>query len=89
MNFVEAVKVALGALTAHKLRSALTVLGIVIGIAAVISLVSLGRGVQASIVTQIATMGSDTLDIRPGTSYEAMFNPPVLSQLGDAYTGGC
>ena len=50
----------------HKLRSFLTMLGIVIGVAAVISLMSIGRGAQAQILSRIATLGSDRVTIRPG-----------------------
>ena len=82
MSYIEAFRVAIRGLTTHKLRSLLTILGIVIGIAAVISLVSLGRGVQASIVSEIAGMGSDTLDVRPGTPYEAMFAPDASISTG-------
>jgi len=52
----------------HKLRSFLTILGIVIGIAAVIALMSIGRGVEASIVSNIKSMGSDLIMISPGAS---------------------
>jgi putative ABC transport system permease protein len=50
----------------HKLRSFLTILGIVIGVAAVISLMSIGRGVQADIMARIGSLGSDLITIRPG-----------------------
>jgi len=51
----------------HKLRSLLTILGIVIGIAAVITLMSIGKGVEAQIISNIESMGSDLVTIRPGT----------------------
>jgi putative ABC transport system permease protein len=50
----------------HKLRSALTMLGIVIGVAAVISLMSIGKGVEALIISNIQSMGSDLITISPG-----------------------
>ncbi|MFC1992580.1 ABC transporter permease [Chloroflexota bacterium] len=50
----------------HKLRSFLTILGIVIGVAAVISLMSIGRGAQTEILSRIASMGSDLIIITPG-----------------------
>jgi len=53
-------------LTTHKLRSFLTMLGIIIGVAAVISLMSIGRGTQASIVSRIQGLGSNLLFISPG-----------------------
>jgi len=53
-------------LVTHKLRSFLTILGIVIGVAAVISLMSIGRGAEARIISNIESMGSDLITIRPG-----------------------
>ncbi|MFC2005166.1 ABC transporter permease [Chloroflexota bacterium] len=52
----------------HKLRSFLTILGIVIGVAAVISLMSIGRGVQQDILSRIGTLGSNLITISPGAS---------------------
>ncbi|MFC1957818.1 ABC transporter permease [Chloroflexota bacterium] len=52
----------------HKLRSFLTMLGIVIGVAAVISLMSIGRGASADILSRIEGMGSDLITISPGSS---------------------
>jgi len=54
----------------HKLRSSLTILGIVIGVAAVISLMSIGRGAQAEILSHIESMGSDLVTISPGASID-------------------
>ena len=52
----------------HKLRSFLTMLGIVIGVAAVIALMSIGRGSEADILSRIETLGSDLIFIRPGAT---------------------
>jgi len=52
----------------HKLRSFLTILGIVIGVAAVITLMSIGRGAEAEIISRIETLGSDLIFIRPGAT---------------------
>jgi len=52
----------------HKLRSFLTMLGIVIGVAAVISLMSIGRGAEADIISRIESLGSDLIFIRPGAT---------------------
>ncbi|MBI2288416.1 MAG: ABC transporter permease, partial [Chloroflexi bacterium] len=52
----------------HKLRSFLTILGIVIGVAAVISLMSIGKGAQADILARIQGMGSNLITISPGAS---------------------
>jgi len=54
----------------HKLRSSLTILGIVIGVAAVIALMSIGRGVQTQILSQIESMGSDVITVSPGSVTE-------------------
>ena len=51
----------------HKLRSFLTILGIVIGVGAVIILMSVGRGAEADIISRIETLGSDLITIRPGS----------------------
>ena len=53
-------------LSTHKLRSFLTILGVVIGVAAVIILMSIGRGTTAQILSNIESMGSDLVNIRPG-----------------------
>jgi len=57
---------ALGALRAHRLRSCLTMLGIVIGIASVASVVALGIGGREKVLEDIRAMGANTLDIYPG-----------------------
>jgi len=54
----------------HKLRSSLTILGLVIGVAAVIALMSIGRGVQTQILSQIESMGSDVITVSPGSVTE-------------------
>ncbi|MDO5685809.1 MAG: MacB family efflux pump subunit [Neisseria sp.] len=62
----EAGKMAVRAIIAHKMRSFLTMLGIIIGIASVVLVVALGNGVQQNILAQISAMGTNTLDIYPG-----------------------
>jgi putative ABC transport system permease protein len=62
----EIVLVALGALRANKLRSFLTMLGIVIGVAAVIAMVAIGKGAQKAISERIASLGTTLLQVRPG-----------------------
>lgn len=68
MNFLESIRVSLRALRANKLRSSLTMLGIIIGVAAVIAMVGIGNGATASITSQIQGMGSNLLTISPGQS---------------------
>jgi putative ABC transport system permease protein len=62
----ESVTIALRGLTANKLRTALTMLGIIIGVAAVISLLSIGKGFEASFNRDIESMGTNVLWILPG-----------------------
>ena len=63
--FIENVKVALRALTANKLRSVLTTLGIIIGVTSVIALLALGNGVQQFINQQFQGQGSNLVFILP------------------------
>jgi putative ABC transport system permease protein len=62
----EIIRVALGALRANKLRSLLTMLGIVIGVAAVIAVVALGTGAQSAVKERISSLGTTLLTIIPG-----------------------
>ena len=59
---------AIFAMVAHKMRSFLSILGILIGVGAVIAMLALGRGAQASIEQQLASLGSNLLMVRPGSS---------------------
>jgi len=68
VNFLESIRVSLRALRANKLRSALTMLGIIIGVAAVIAMVGIGNGATASITSSIQGMGSNLLTISSGQS---------------------
>ncbi len=63
-----AIRMALGALRAHALRTALTMLGIIIGVAAVIAMVSVGAGAQRRIADQIRSLGSNAIVVLPGAS---------------------
>jgi len=64
----EAFRMALLAMAAHRLRTFLTMLGIIIGIASVVSVVALGAGSQQQILERISAMGTNTLEIRPGAN---------------------
>ena len=68
MNPLDTGLSALTSLWANKLRSGLTVLGIVIGVAAVISLMSIGRGAQATITENIQALGTNLLFVQPGAA---------------------
>lgn len=67
MIVLTAFQVALRAMGANKMRSLLTALGIIIGVGAVIALVSIGRGVNASITGRIQSLGTNLLFVRPGS----------------------
>ena len=66
MNLLESFRIALRALSANKARSALTMLGVIIGVAAVILLVSIGTGVQTQVTGSIEGLGSNLLFVFPG-----------------------
>ena len=69
-KWLEPLSNAWGGVKTHKLRSSHTILGIVIGVAAVIGLMSIGRGVSAQILSQIESMGSDVITVFPGSVAE-------------------
>jgi len=66
----------------HKLRSSLTILGIIIGVAAVITLMSIGRGSSAEILSRIQALGSNLITIMPGMTFER----GVMGPIGSATT---
>ncbi len=66
MNLALNVEIALEGIKANKLRSALTMLGIIIGVAAVIVLMSIGTGTQATVTARISSLGSNLIFIRSG-----------------------
>lgn len=66
MNYQNLFKIAIRAIAANKMRSFLTALGIIIGIAAVITMLAIGQGSKASIKANIAEMGSNMIMIHPG-----------------------
>ncbi|HRQ11804.1 MAG TPA: ABC transporter permease [Promineifilum sp.] len=66
MNLTENIRLAFSSLMANKLRAILTMLGIIIGVAAVITLVSVGEGVQAVVVSEFQGLGNNLLFVTPG-----------------------
>ncbi|HEN3600698.1 TPA: MacB family efflux pump subunit [Yersinia enterocolitica] len=68
----EAFKMALLAMSAQRLRTLLTMLGIIIGIASVVSVVALGKGSQQQVLANINSMGTSTLEIFPGKDFGDM-----------------
>lgn len=77
MTIIETVEVAFDALSANKLRSALTMLGVVIGVASVILLISIGEGARNYISEQFAGLGTNLLIIQPGKVETKGMLPPV------------
>jgi putative ABC transport system permease protein len=82
LKWLEPLETAWVGVVTHKLRSSLTILGIVIGVGAVITLMSVGRGAEAQILTNIQSMGANLITVRPGAS---MFGG-VRSAMGGATT---
>src|SRR5688572_5533243 len=96
MNLTESFLTALDSLRASKLRSSLTMLGVIIGVAAVIALLSVGNGVSASITSEIQSIGTNliviTTDAENSDGYPALsladvealadpLNAPAVSQV--------
>ncbi|EAH5545881.1 ATP-binding cassette domain-containing protein [Campylobacter upsaliensis] len=65
----ECFKIAYSSIIAHKLRSLLTMLGIIIGIASVVCVVALGLGSQAKVLQTTSSLGTNTIEIRPGRGF--------------------
>ena len=68
-SFREALAMALLAMNAHRMRTFLTMLGIIIGIASVVCVVALGEGSRQKVLQQIASIGTNTLQIMPGSGF--------------------
>jgi len=82
ISLTETLEIALGSLTANKLRTLLTALGVIIGVAAVVALMAIGRGSQDSITAAITANGANLLTIRPGATNAG----GVGGQVGSAQT---
>jgi putative ABC transport system permease protein len=89
MSIFENLRTAIGGLTANKLRASLTMLGMIIGVAAVVTLLSVGQGVQASVTNQIEAIGSNLLTIiayqPPGTTASAQLTDADATALANPY----
>lgn len=82
MNILQAVREAIDSLNANKMRSGLTILGVVIGVGAVIAMLAIGSGAEKSITGSISDLGSNLIFIFPGGGRDVR-NPEPLT-LGDA-----
>ena len=86
MLVFEIIRVALQAIGANKMRSLLTMLGIVIGVGAVITMVALGTGAQQSVESQLQALGTDVLTVRPGQGWHrGVRSSSARMYLTDAY----
>ena len=77
--YFESVLMAWSSIISNKMRSLLTMLGIIIGVAAVIALMSIGYGVQSSIESNISSLGTNTITITPGTGRKPGIRPAAGS----------
>src|SRR3984885_9616607 len=71
MNIFSLIRIAFKALQRNKLRAFLTMLGIIIGVGAVIAMVAIGQGSKKSIQDQLSSMGSNMITIRPNSNVTA------------------
>lgn len=82
-RFVESLKMSIYSIFAHKLRSILTMLGIIIGIASVVCVVALGKGSQEQILASINRIGTNTIDIYAGRGFGDMRSSMTKSLTRD------
>jgi len=68
-RFAEASNMALIAMLSHRMRTLLTMLGIIIGITSVVSVVALGQGAQQKVIKDISAMGTNVIDVNPGKDW--------------------
>src|SRR5271157_4174607 len=87
MNIAQSILEALQSLNANRLRSGLTILGIIIGVAAVIAMLSVGQGAQSSITGAISGIGTNLLFVFPWNDTVDVRNPRPLT-LADAQALG-
>ena len=69
MNLLENIRIALRALAANKLRSSLTMLGIIIGVAAVVALMAVGAGATSEITSSIEGLGTNMITVTSGRAF--------------------
>lgn len=78
MRYTETMRLSLESLNAHRLRSVLTMLGLIIGVASIILLVSLGNGAKGYIFNEFQSLGTNLIVIQPGkTDKKNSFGPPI------------
>ncbi len=79
MRVVDLMKLSWGAVTGHRLRSSLTMLGIAIGIASVILLTSIGEGIRVYVLSEFTQFGTNLIGINPGKSNTSGGNPTAMA----------
>ena len=84
MNPWESVKIALRALRSNKMRTGLTMLGMVIGVGAVIAMVAIGQGAARSVRAQFESMGTNLLSVRGGNPNQRFGGPPLAGQRSNS-----
>src|SRR3989339_1503646 len=67
MNILENIRNALGAIGSNKMRSALTMLGIIIGVTSVVLMIAIGEGTQRGVTERIQSLGTNLLTVSPGS----------------------
>src|SRR5262245_1941658 len=67
MRVLNAARIAFHALGRNKLRSALTALGVIIGVGSLIALLSVGQGARAEVEAQVASLGKNVIQVKPGS----------------------
>ncbi|OSI13241.1 MacB family efflux pump subunit [Neisseria canis] len=82
-QLLESFRMSVQAIMSHKMRSLLTMLGIIIGIASVVSVVALGRGTQTKILGDIAAIGTNTISIYPGKGFGDRFSGKIKTLTVD------
>ena len=81
------ITLAFRAINRHKLRSFLTTLGITIGVAAVVTMVTLGNGATAAVREQISSLGANVLQLRPGQGFGRGINRAWPAERKHSPTG--
>jgi len=69
MSYMEALRLAMRRLRTNSLRTGLTALGVIIGVAALVSLIGVGQGTQAALTNRIASLGTNLLSVNAGASF--------------------
>ena len=85
MKFIDSFLIALTGLKSNKGRSALTILGVVIGVSAIIGVMAIGQGAQGLILAQISSMGSNNIFIEPGPWSQQMESGSMMQSMMEEF----